>query len=163
VNRWCLSNISRLVLLVEVTDSQRGILKNKKNKILLSCVCWLHYLVSPNNISYQLSVSDCPWGDAPNAGGCNQINNLTSGFYCTRHHIASPNFRLINQVTGMNCCGSCMETTQRTAPHKSDTWRNQYPGLYWWNWYYWNCCILTVFTFLFKFWYSRIYFKKYWL
>jgi hypothetical protein len=52
--------------------------------------------------------------------------------------IASPNFRLINQVTGMNCCGSCMETTRRTAPNNSNTWRNQYPGLYWWNWYYWE-------------------------
>ena len=131
MNRWCLSNISRLILLVEVTVSQ-----------------------------YQLSVSDCPWGDAPNARGCNQINNLTSGFYCLRHHLASPNFRLTNQVTGMNCCGSCMETTRRTAPNKSNTWRNQYPGLYWWNLYYWNFFNLPVFTFLFKFWYSRIYFKR---
>ena len=59
VNRWCLSNISRLVLLVEVTDRQRGILKNKKNKnslVLRMLIALSDFLQTIYRINYLFQI-----------------------------------------------------------------------------------------------------------
>ncbi|CAG2215859.1 unnamed protein product [Mytilus edulis] len=72
--------------------------------------------------------NDCPWGDAPQARGCQKINNLTSGRFCIRKRGST----LLTEdvVIGINCCGTCMSSNLKQSVDKLSGFRSKFPEIY---------------------------------